>query len=287
MTARWVSPGDTAPDALARVQGSLTVDMIMTPPADLQTCRRDEIAGDVADRNTKKFSYLPVMDGKERILGLYEAARWFTKKAPRQAIGDDFQVFSEDIVIGADASIVDFVRRADERPTRLVVSGDQVAGLVSLSDLQQLPVRAALFTLITRLEMTMADRIEQEWDTDNGAGWLEALGEDRRRKIEKAIDGARAADGFVSEIAFSQLADKATIMRKNRLIAGSATSLKHDFNAIVELRDYIAHASHYAETPRMARKVCSTVRTILRIQKELSLATATEQSAPAIEGGHA
>ena len=76
-----------------------------------------------------------------------------------EAIGDDFVPFSEDIVIGADASIIDFVTTADERQTRLVVSGDRVAGLVSLSDLQQLPVRAALFTLITRLEIAMAQRM--------------------------------------------------------------------------------------------------------------------------------
>ena len=246
--------------------------MIMTPRADLQTCRRDEIASDVADRNTKNFSFLPVVDGEERILGLYEAARWFGKRAPQQVIGDDFEAFSEDIVIGADASVIDFVKRADKQSTRLVVSRDRVAGLVSLSDLQQLPVRVALFTLITRLEMTMAERIEKEWDADDGAGWLEVLGENRRATIQEAIDRARVEDGFVSEIAFSQLADKATIIRRKRLMSGSATRLRRDFSAIVRLRNDIAHANYYAETPGMAGKVCSAVRTILRIEEELSAA---------------
>ena len=58
---------------------------------------------------------MPVVDEKERILGLYCAARWFDRKVPMEAIGDDFVPFSEDIVIGADASIIDFVTTADER----------------------------------------------------------------------------------------------------------------------------------------------------------------------------
>ena len=169
--ARWANPDNGGPDVLERVQRSLTVDMIMTPRADLRTCRRDEIASAVMARNTEHFSFLPVVDEPGRFLGLYRAERWFGKEAPQEKIGDDFEPFSEDVVIGADASIIDFVKNADERATRLVVSGDRVAGLVSLSDLQQLPVRAALFTLITRLEMAMAERIETEWVGDESMGW--------------------------------------------------------------------------------------------------------------------
>ena len=269
LNARWANSGDTGPMALERVQRSLTVDMVMTPRANLQTCRRDETASKVAARNTKMFSFLPVVDGEGRFLGLYRAARWFGRTAPPQPIGDDFEPFSEDVVIGADASIIDFVKSADERPTRLVVSGDRVAGLVSLSDLQQLPVRAALFTLITRLEMRMAERIEQEWGADDATGWLGLLSEDRGACIQKAVCRAKKEDGFVSEISFSQLADKATIIRKRRLISGTKTSLKRDFNAIVRLRNDIAHANYYAETPQAASNVCAAVRTILRVEKEL------------------
>ena len=42
--------------------------------------------------------------------------------------------------------LLDFVRTADEHSCRLVVDGGRVTGLVSLSDIQKLPVRAALFT---------------------------------------------------------------------------------------------------------------------------------------------
>ena len=268
--ARWANPDNGGPDVLERVQRSLTVDMIMTPRADLRTCRRDEIASAVIARNTEHISFLPVVDEPGRFLGLYRAERWFGKEAPKEKIGDDFEPFSEDVVIGADASIIDFVKNADERATRLVVSGDRVAGLVSLSDLQQLPVRAALFTLITRLEMAMAERIETEWVGDESMGWLELLSEKRRACIVDAIGKAKQEDGFVSEIAFSQLADKVAIIRKKGLIPGSGSRLRREFKAIRKLRDGIAHANYYAESPAAACKACETVRTILRIKDELA-----------------
>lgn len=267
---RWANSEDAWPDVLERVQRSLTVDFIMTPRARLQTCRRDETASAVMSRNKQHFSFLPVEDDAKRVLGLYKAERWFGADAPSKQIGDDFVPFSEDIVIGADASIIDFVKVADERPTRLVVSGDCVAGLVSLSDLQQLPVRAALFTLITRLEMAMAQRIEEEWQGEDKTGWLELLSEDRRERIEKAIRKAKEEDAFVSEIAFSQLSDKVTAIIKKRLIPGSGKRLKRDFKAIRKLRDDIAHANYYAESPTAAARTCTTVRSILRIKEKLS-----------------
>ena len=269
MTVRWANPGDAGPDVLERVQRSLTVDLIMTPRARLLTCRRDEMASAVMARNTQHFSFLPVVDDAGRFLGLYRAEQWFGADVPWEQIGDDFELFSEAVVIGADASIIDFVKVAVERPTRLVVSGDGVVGLVSLSDLQQLPVRAALFTLITRLEMAMAQRIEKEWGDEETMGWLGLLSEDRQERIKEAVRKAKEDDGFVSEIAFSQLADKATIMVKKRLIPGSATGLRRDLKAIGKLRDDIAHANYYAESPAAASRACETVRSILRIKEDL------------------
>ena len=269
MTVRWANPGDAGPDELERVQRSLTVDLIMAPRGRLRTCRCDETASAVMAQNTEHFSFLPVVDEANCILGVYRAEQWFGAEAPCDQIGDDFEPLSESVVIGADASIIDFVKVADERPTRLVVSGDRVAGLVSLSDLQLLPVRAALFTLITRLEMAMAKRIEKEWDGDDRTGWLASLSEARRERIEKAVRKAKDEDGFVSAIAFSQLPDKATIMVKKRLVPGSTTKLKEDFKAISNLRNDIAHANYYAESPAAAREVCATVRTILRIKDKL------------------
>ena len=187
---------------------------------------------------------------------------------PDSPIHDDYETLSKDHLIGADAGIIDFVATADERQARLVVSGSEVAGLVTLSDLQQLPVRAAIFTLLASLEIAMAQRIETEWP-DNPRQWLDKSSERRRRKVLDKVETAKREDLFVSEIAFTQISDKATILLKSKLVSGSRTQLERDFRGIRQLRDAVAHATYYAETPEAAQRTCRTLRTIGRIQRDL------------------
>ena len=269
MKTRWATGSDVGPDVLEPLQRSLMVNTIMTRRACLETCRRNETASAVMARNKDNFNFLPVVDEAERFLGLYRAERWFSEDAPHEPIGDDFEPFSEDHVIGADASIIDFVMTAHERPTRLVVSGDRVAGLVSLSDLQHLPVRVAIFTLITSLEIAMAKRIT-EWHHDDATWWLELLSNTRREKISEEIQTAKEKDGLVSEIVFTQLSDKAAIICKERLVSGSGTQLRRDFKEICKLRNDIAHANYYAETPEAARQACEVVKKIRQFQDLLT-----------------
>ncbi|TVS16671.1 MAG: CBS domain-containing protein [Gammaproteobacteria bacterium] len=268
MTARWSAGGDVGLDVLERVQRSLTVGMIMTPRDDLMTCRSEDTIAAVMLKNSMDYSFLPVVDGSDRYLGLFDAGHWFRRTPPDEPIGDSFEAFSEDLVIGADASIFEFVMQADERPTRLVVSGHKVAGLISISDLQQLPVRAALFTLITGLEIAMAKRIEAEWPDDSDA-WKGLLSGARRADLEKKISEARQSDNFVSEIALTQLCDKSTVIYKGKLVPGSRKELKSAFRDVEDLRNNLAHANYYAETPEAAKNVCSVVRSILEIKTDL------------------
>ena len=268
MTSGWSSRGDIGLDVLDKVQRGLNVGMIMTHRDDLMTCRKDERISAVMARNSMDFSFVPVVSEEGRYLGLFNASGWFKQTAPDRVIGEDFEPFSEALVIGADASIFEFVVTADERPTRLVISRDKVAGLISISDLQQLPVRAALFTLITALEIVMARRIEIEWADDHGA-WKGLLSEARRSAVEEKISEAHLNDYFVSEIALTQFSDKATIIYKARLINGSRRLLEGRFKTVENLRNSLAHSNYYAETPESANDVCAAVRTILQLKTEM------------------
>ena len=267
----WAGQATVGFDALERVHRGLTVELIMTPRCRLMTCRREDSVREVMTRNTDRYSYLPVLDEAGVILGLYKAEKWFDEEAPDQPICAEFEPLSEHLVTGADARIIEFLRTADERrPTKLVVSGHRVAGLVGLSDLQKLPVRAALFTLITSVEIAMGTCIEAETWPDGADSWLALLIENRRKETRDKIDQSKRNDSFISEIVHTQLADKCRIIRKKKLISGSQKKLKRDFFAICKLRDQIAHANYYAETPEKALKVCSVVKTILQIQQLLA-----------------
>lgn len=268
--APWARRADVDLPALERVQRGLTVESIMTPRTLWMDCRRDDNVRELMSQNTARYSFLPVLDEEERILGLYRAEEWFgrERESPDQPIGTEFVPFAENLVVGADATIIEFLTSAHEQPTKLVVSGHRVAGLVSLSDLQQLPVRAALFTLITSLEIVMAEWIEAQWP-DDPESWLDLLSPGRREKVLKRIEDFKNSDSFVNEVLCTEFADKCTIIRDRAAFPASNTQMAHEFSAIRDLRDRIAHASHYAQTPQRALKVCCVTRRILKIQQHL------------------
>src|SRR5262245_37328916 len=177
MTYRWANSSidDDPQITLSAFQSGLTVDLIATRRADFATCLHDETLSSVVERNRQnQFDYLPVFGSTsarkpESIVGLIEIAPFMHELDTAGIVRNVMRPLSEDNLIGGDASILAFVRDADHQRCRLVVSGHEISGLVSLSDLQKLPVRAALFALVTCLEMIMANVIRREFE---GMSWL-------------------------------------------------------------------------------------------------------------------
>lgn len=129
-------------------------------------------------------------------------------------------------MIGGDGSILDFVIDADERPCRLVISGKDIVGLVSLSDLQKLSVRAALFALVTGLEVSMTKAIGRSFPTDDD--WKSPLNDRRSEKVDSEITLSHRRDKFVDALLFTQFCDKVEILRKGvRLPQKTAWHLEH------------------------------------------------------------
>jgi hypothetical protein len=165
---------------------------------------------------------------------------------------------SEENLIGADASLLTFIRNADRQMCRLVVSGPKINGLVSLSDLQQLPVRAALFAMVTHLEITMAQAIRREFDESDG--WMDRLSMERKSKVREKASVGKSEDTFVGAVLYTEFCDKVTIVRKSSNFRWSKTSFERDLDKVQSLRDDLAHANNYAASREAARQVCETVR---------------------------
>jgi hypothetical protein len=176
---------------------------------------------------------------------------------------------SEENLIGADASILDFLLDADQRPCRLVISGARIVGLVSISDLQRLPVRAALFALITGFEMTMADFIRHRCSEDRD--WLKLLTDKRQRKIEAEKSKAKADDSYVDMLLFTQFCDKKEIV-KLQFPEVRREALGDVLDKIERLRDSVAHANEYASSRGETEGVCEAVRVLLNLRDELQAA---------------
>jgi len=254
------------------LQGRLSVALIATPRQTLHTCRIDEQLADVIARNQVGFDYFPVTDsapqGQERIVGLIELVPFLRGNSVCGIVRDHLLPLSEDNVIGADAGILTFVRTADRHRCRLVISGSQVSGLVSLSDLQQLPVRAALFALITQLEMTMADAIRREsGSTDR---WKDRLSDSRKENIDRQRKDAVADDNLIDDLLFTQFCDKITIVRKSPAFEVSKSQFDAEMAQAQKLRDNLAHANDYAATRDAAAKVCAIVRNVEEWMKHLN-----------------
>jgi len=257
--------------AFETLQGVLGVSLIATPRAELETCRRGESIATVQRRNTKGYDYLPVVEDDAEdaaIIGLFRTKPFPAGRSVDETVRDNMDPLSEAYLIGADASIVDFLSEVSSRPFRLLVSGRRIDGLVSWSDLQKLPVRASLFGLITGLELVMSVAIRSRYPTDDD--WLDRLSDGRRDKVRKKIKSSRENDSEVDALLFTQISDKATIVRKSWDLGESQRQLKEHFKRIRKLRDKLAHANDYAATLDDAIDVCRTVRKLLELQRTIS-----------------
>jgi hypothetical protein len=218
----------------------------------------------VIERNPEAFDFLPVIDGT-RIVGMFNVAEYRDRRT-LDTVWRRYSPLSEEYLIGADASILDFVLDADQRRCRLVISGPKIIGLVSLSDLQKLPVRAALFALVTGFEITMAELIRRLLPTDRD--WLDLLADSRQKKIEDEKSRAKKEDVYVDSLLFTQFCDKRDILKQN-IREDDQQSFNESLIRIERLRNSIAHANDYASSPFEAEKVWEIVRELLRWMDQL------------------
>lgn len=241
----------------------LPIRLIETPRTDFRTCLTSERVGDVLGRNIESFDFFPVTkddDPAAQIIGLFDAAGYVSGEADELVIADVMQPITEGVLIGADAPIISFVREADKRACRLVVSGPRISGLVTLFDLQRLPVRAALFAVVTQLEMTMTEWIRRAFAGSDE--WLKKLSTERQARIHELIRAARKIDTYVDSLLFSQFADKRIVIQKCHSGLTSKDEFRRELENAEQLRNHFAHANDYATTKEAAKTVCVTVRSV-------------------------
>lgn len=251
------------------LHGGLKVALIATPKKEFLSCSPNDIVYEVAERNVDKFDFMPVIDDKERIVGVIELAPYFREPGPQISVSTVIKPLNEEFLIGADSSIYDFLLDADTRRFRFVISQSGVVGLVSLSDMQKLPVRATLFSLVTALEIQMLEVIGSRLPQSDD--WLQLISQERRKNVNDMISRAKLSDGIVNELLFTQFCDKRVIIQKSLLAQHPQRKIfERKMKKIEILRNALAHANMYAETTEQAVEVCKTIRSISDIRKLLN-----------------
>lgn len=263
--------GDDAAKVLAVFQESLPVRLIATARADFKTCLPDEELSAVVQRShADGFDFLPVVDpdvaGAGSIAGVLDVASHASGGTAAHSVRDVMQPLGENHLIGADASILTFIHDADRHPFRFVVSGREISGLVTLSDLQRLPVRAALFALVTQLEMTMTTMIRQQFAGQDA--WMHRLSLERREKVTAKLQAAKHEDTLVDPLLYTEFGDKVAVIKKAWPLfpntSPSKTQFQKDMDTLQKLRDNLAHANNYAATRAASERTCESVRRMMR-----------------------
>lgn len=262
-------------DTLEALHAGLTVELIQTPREKLVTCGLREAVADVLDENRRRdetYDYLPVEDGGE-IVGLFRTRDHDENRPTEGQVVETLMCpLSPKNLIGGDGTILDFLREVDDKPCRLVVSGNGISGLVTRSDLQKLPVRTALFGLITGLELEMTRAIRRWYGP--GDAWLQHLGCKARKNVDELIRRSRKNRSEVDSLLFTTFWDKVKILRGidgPRVWAGSRSQNKRQLRKIYDLlRHPVAHARDYAASREEVTVLQAMVRNLLSLRDQVA-----------------
>jgi hypothetical protein len=110
-------------------------------------CKDSERLDHVLSRGSlADFDNIPVEDDGKIVGMIYR-----TPSPNPVPVRSTFRPLSADYLIGERASASKFIERAEVERSCIVVGADGITGMVTVSDLQELPVQVALFGLAAQL----------------------------------------------------------------------------------------------------------------------------------------
>ena len=250
------------------LQERLNISMIMTPKDELKVCQLNDNICKLIKNNTDNFTYLPVLDNLKNFIGVVNVSDKINDYSNKQTVQKFFQPISEKLIIGGNSSIIDFIKNIEDEPYKLVISKNKVSGFVTFSDLQKIPVRVSIFSLITELEIAISKFISNKFDDDDD--WIKLLSKGRKEKIDLKISQIKQNDNFVSKIIFTELSDKLDIILKLKLLKLSGKTQKKQFEEITKIRNKVAHSSDYADSREACNDTSKTVNFISNLLDDIS-----------------
>jgi hypothetical protein len=259
-TKPWAADplGDGSIAAVEAIERAVTVDLIATFEPQLVCCATtDELSGLLADGNYAPFDYLPVRFG-ERVIGLLPLCEY--RPAPPAGLTAEraMQPLDQSILITSGSGVLRYIEEAAASPCRLVLQDTRITGIVTISDLQKLAVRPALFIVVTHLELLMAAAIRACFRDRPDEDWLNLL-RNRSKGVEERWQELTRSGFDIDRILATLFADKREILFALGMLGCTRSQVKREFGSIEKLRDGLAHANNYASTRESARKTIERV----------------------------
>jgi hypothetical protein len=243
-----------ADSILSSLEQGLSVGLITT--FEPRCCDADDDLKEVVgSEDLREFDYVPVEEKGEIVGLLHRAAHDTSDRAG--PVRDAMYDLRGDLIISADAGILSYIEGAGKRPCRLVLREGLLDGIVTLSDLQKLPVRPVIFLLVTHLELLMARWIRQHCRAEDE--WLNRLHEDRRDQVNAKWAELEGNNLAIDKLTATEFADKRDVLLELRPPDRKKKAQK-ELGRIERLRNSVAHAGDYALTQKNAEKTVTTVR---------------------------
>ena len=160
--------------------------------------------------------------------------------------------------MAADAPLLSFVETADQQRFRFLLDEGDFVGLVTLSDLQRLPVYALLFGLVIAVEMLLMEQIRKACGTTPDA-WLVKLNVNQRETIERQWKDAMRRNVAIDRLSCASFGQEIQAAIGLGLFVKDDETHRRLF-ALKALRDQVCHASEFAPTSEHALEIPARVR---------------------------
>jgi hypothetical protein len=237
--ARTLDPA--AGHYLASVRSQGPVALISTPRAKIQSRpvhKWEAVEGDAA---LADFDHVPLTDESGEVI-----SRIYVR-------GTGPMELHERMFMSAGAPLIDFLETADHQRFRLLVDGGVVTGLVTLSDVQKLPVYPLLFGLLMAVELLLMEWLRQACVDDPDA-WLRHLGPNQRRMIERYWLEAVQRDLAIDKLSLASFGHEIQAAEGMGLF-DSHKQRHREMKGLKQLRNLVCHAAEFAPTPREALRI--------------------------------
>ncbi len=202
-------------------------------------CPSEEVISVLSKPALKDFDQIPVRDGKH-IIGVLERGRG----APCGSVRDRMRPLDDSILVSSEEPLNRFLAALRGAPYRLVVGGSEINGIVTRSDVGKLPVRLVAFTLVTHLEVVMADAVREKYG--DSPDWLQLLRPDQRKTVEDRGEKRRRENLHIPLLELTGLGHKITTVGKLYGLTGWESRREE----VIGLRNSLDHASDFIEECR-------------------------------------
>lgn len=251
---RWASQmlGTPPNEVIAAVRTGITVESIATPRSMVQVRERVNWQSIKGAPELTDFDRVPVTED-DQIVGVYDRK------------SDTLKDLSETMFMASEASLLNFIENADYRQFAFLVRESQIVGIVTLSDIQKLPVYCVLYSLLISVEMLLMELIRMACK-DESEKWMNALDKQAKRNIEDHWEKSLQENLALDRLSCASFGNELSAAEYLDLISPDESAI---LKRLKGLRDLVSHGTEIALTPERAFGIPVLVREALQIQVAL------------------